>query len=318
MGEEEDHALLSVGIQFRKVAFVADIDKILYRFVGEMPAFLRHRPDKRFVLRCLILRDELEKGIVHQAVVICIDNGFLAIRLAEYKSIICALPLPATTVNIAEIDMTRKNDILQLTFVYKQLGRCYRNNSQFADALRTHREGLNCAIERKDTVEIVRAYNHLGTDYRRMGMNEDAAQNHYQALELCEKYVDKTSFAARKNRVTSLNGLGNMFLSLKELHLADSLFRLALKEEKSLGSHNGQAINYSNLGSIFEAQNQLDSARVYYQYSMAHNREINSELGISLCHINFGRLYEKQKQWVQAQKEYRQAYDIMKDHSDRC
>ena len=210
-----------------------------------------------------------------------------------------------------------KNDILRLTFVYKQLGRCYRNNSQFADALRTHREGLNCAIERKDTVEIVRAYNHLGTDYRRMGMNEDAAQNHYQALELCEKYADKTSFAARKNRVTSLNGLGNMFLSLKELHLADSLFRLALKEEKSLGSHNGQAINYSNLGSIFEAQNQLDSARVYYQYSMAHNREINSELGISLCHINFGRLYEKQKQWVQAQKEYQQAYDIMKDNSDR-
>ena len=210
-----------------------------------------------------------------------------------------------------------KNDILRLTFVYKQLGRCYRNNSQFADALRTHREGLNCAIERKDTVEIVRAYNHLGTDYRRMGMNEDAAQNHYQALELCEKYADKTSFAARKNRVTSLNGLGNMFLSLKELHLADSLFRLALKEEKSLGSHNGQAINYSNLGSIFEAQNQLDSARFYYQYSMAHNREINSELGISLCHINFGRLYEKQKQWVQAQKEYQQAYDIMKDNSDR-
>ena len=51
-----------------------------------------------------------------------------------------------------------KNDILRLTFIYKQLGRCYRNNSQFADALRTHREGLNCAIERKDTVEIVRAY----------------------------------------------------------------------------------------------------------------------------------------------------------------
>ena len=50
---------------------------------------------------------------------------------------------------------------------------------------------------------------------------------------------------------------------------------------------------------------------------MAHNREINSELGISLCHINFGRLYEKQKQWVQAQKEYQQAYDIMKDNSDR-
>lgn len=210
-----------------------------------------------------------------------------------------------------------KNDILQLTFVYKQLGRCYRNNSQFADALRTHREGLNCCFERKDTVEIVRAYNQLGTDYRRMGMTEEAAQNHYQALELCEKYSDKKSYAARKNRVTSLNGLGNMFLSLKELHLADSLFRLALEEEKSLGSHNGQAINYSNLGNIFETQNQLDSARVYYQYSMAHNRETNSELGISLCHINFGRLYEKQKQWSQAQKEYRQAYDIMKDHSDR-
>ena len=210
-----------------------------------------------------------------------------------------------------------KNDLLRLTLVYKQLGRCYRNNSQFDNALNAHREGLKCSYERKDTVEIVRAYNHIGTDYRRLGMTEDAAENHYKALELCDKYSDKKSYAARKNRVTSLNGLGNMFLSLKDLYLADSLFRLALQEETLLGSHMGQAINYSNLGSIFEAQNQLDSARTYYQYSMAHNREINSNLGISLCHINFGRLYEKQRHWMLAQKEYQQAYDIMKDESDR-
>ena len=210
-----------------------------------------------------------------------------------------------------------KDDRMRLTLVYKQLGRCYRNNSQFEAALRTHREGLTCASGRNDTVEMVRAYNHIGTDFRRLGMTEEAAENHYMALELCDKFSDKLSYAARKNRVTSLNGLGNMFLSLKELQLADSLFRMALKVEKELDSHMGQAINYSNLGAIFEEKNQLDSARLYYQLSMAHNREIKSELGVSLCHINFGRLYEKQNQWDMAEKEYLNAYNLMKGSNDR-
>ena len=71
-----------------------------------------------------------------------------------------------------------------------------------------------------------------------------------------------------KNRVVSLNGLGNISLTLGYLDEAEKYFRAALKDEVTLSSTLGQAINYANIGAIFELRQQYDSARVYYEYSM--------------------------------------------------
>ena len=178
----------------------------------------------------------------------------------------------------------------------RELGKALRRESRFDEALSAHSEGLRQAEAIKDTLEWIQALNNTGTDYRRMGILDAAQEYHYSAWILSKECSD-TSFTAKKNQVVSLNGLGNIYMTLGNYDRADSVLRLALAGERALQSAVGQAINYSNLGSIFERRGETDSALLYYQKSMALNKEVNNELGISLCHTYFGSLYEKTQQY---------------------
>ena len=197
----------------------------------------------------------------------------------------------------------------------REWGRALRNESRFDEALRVHSEGLRQAESLGDTIEWVRALNDIGTDYRRMGVLDVAQEYHYLAHTISEESAD-TTFASKKNQVISLNGLGNIYMTLGNYEQAEQVLRLALAGEKRLQSKVGQAINYANLGSIFESQGKMDSAWVYYRYSMALNQEAGSTLGISLCHTFFGSLYQKEHQYDEAEREYQAAYALMKASKD--
>lgn len=199
---------------------------------------------------------------------------------------------------------------------YKAIGIHYREKARFNEAINYHRKGLQLAIQLKDTLETIQALNNIGTNFRRLGILDEASNFHYNALSLCERYSDKKSYSAKKNRTISLSGIGNVHLTLENLEIADSIFRVALETEKALDSDLGQAMNYANLGFIFETRGMMDSALVYYRQSMGHNRAAKSIVGISLCYNHIGRLFEKKKQWKNALHEYRNAYDLMVENSD--
>lgn len=201
----------------------------------------------------------------------------------------------------------------------RELGKKLRNASRFYDAIDVNKKGLVAAEKLRDTIQIVQALNNIGTNYRRLAILDEASSYHYQALTYCDQYSgsrnpdDRT---ARKNRVVSLNGIGNVQLTLGNADEAENAFRQALAGESSLGSALGQAINYANIGSILESREMIDSARYYYGKSLEFNEKANSNLGISLCHAHFGRLAEKEGDYVTAIDEYRRAYDIMEGNSD--
>lgn len=197
----------------------------------------------------------------------------------------------------------------------REQGKALRNQSLFDEALRVHNEGLKQAEAARDTLEWVQALNNMGTDYRRLGVLDVAQEYHYKAWKLSEGHSD-TTFAAKKNQVMSLNGLGNIYMTIGNYNRADSALRMALAGEQKLNSAVGMAINYANLGSIFEYRGQTDSAWVYYRRSMDYNRRANNTLGISLCHTYFGSLYEKEKNYDKAIREYETAYEMMKASKD--
>ena len=203
-----------------------------------------------------------------------------------------------------------------MMLIYKVLGKKYRESNRFFDAIRTHRKGLEIAQELADTIEMIRALNNLGTNHRRIGVLDEAAFFHYQALLYCNLYSRKDR-KTKKDRVISLNGIGNVMLTLNNYEVADSVFRVALSGEKEMGSDLGQAINYANIGSIFEAKGKNDSAMAYYTRSLEHNIRAKSDLGIALCHISFGRLYEQNRLWDEAIEKYKYAYSLMEKKGDR-
>ena len=192
----------------------------------------------------------------------------------------------------------------------KYLGQAYREDNKFIQAIEIHEQELSIATELCDTLTMIQALNNIGTNHRRMGILDDATKYHFSALNLCEKYSDKESFRAKKNRVVSLNGIGNISLRIGDNITADSVFRQALAGERELNSALGQAINYANLGAIFEEKEMLDSAWAYYRKSLDMNIEAKSKLGISLCHGHFGNLYEKEGKIDEAIAEYEKAYQM--------
>jgi len=200
---------------------------------------------------------------------------------------------------------------------FRKLGKQNRDASNFYEAIKYHSRGLAIAQDIGDINEIILCYNQLGTDYRRIGEYEEASTYHYHALQACELYSDKTTEIAIKNRVISLNGIGNVYIMLENFEAALSTLFSALEGEIQLGSHLGMAINYANIGAIYEKWQLYDSARFYYELSMANNRLIGSQLGISLCYNHFGRLAELSGNYDEALKEYYAAYEIMDKTSDR-
>lgn len=211
--------------------------------------------------------------------------------------------------------LEREGDLLGSIVALRVLGDAQRSESAFDEALTTHSEGLKQAEAIQDTLEWVQALNNVGTDYRRMGILDIAQEYHYQAWSLCKVTTD-TSFVALKNQAKSLNGLGNIYLTLGNYERADSALRKALVVEQRLGSMVGVAINYANLGSIFEHRGEIDSAWVYYRYSMEANQKAGSTLGIALCHSYFGSLYEQAQQYDEAAREYESGYQLMQDSKD--
>ena len=119
-----------------------------------------------------------------------------------------------------------------------------------------------------DTLEITQALNNLGTDFRRIGALAEASEYHYNALDYAEEYSDSKTPAGMKNKVVSLNGIGNISLTLGYFDDAMLYFTAALEDEKMLESKIGQAINYANIGSIYEQKGNYDSARIYYNHSL--------------------------------------------------
>ena len=239
---------------------------------------------------------------------------------ADYKQ-----ELSSTLWKISDVDslaihlknfIAQKDEIGKM-LTYKVMGVRQRNNARFSEANNSHHEGLDIAIKLNDTLEIVQAMNNLGTNFRRIGAHSEASQYHFQALHYAEAWSGLNTPDGTKNRVMSLNGIGNISLMLGFYDDAEEKFRKALSEEIKLKSPLGQAINYANLGAIFEIQQQYDSAYIYYNKSLEQNKIAKSDMGIGLCLIHLGELYEKEGKYDLAKMEYLKAYDLLYQISDK-
>lgn len=215
-----------------------------------------------------------------------------------------------------EVLRTVDSTKIQMLIAMQQRGTALRNNSDFESAIAVHDSCIRISESLADTMQLIIALNNQGTNMRRIGSLNEASTLHYRALALCDAYSDTISFEARKNRVRSLNGLGNIFMSIGDKDEAEATLRKALAGEEKLGSATGQAINFANIGSIKEGKGEIDSARYYFNRSMEKNREANNLVGISLCYSYLGKLDENSQNIYTALDNFRKAFDIGRSTDD--
>lgn len=198
----------------------------------------------------------------------------------------------------------------------QQRGVDFRRSNDFEQAILVHDSCIAMATELKDTNNWIVALNNQGTNFRRLGALKEASNLHYEALALCEKYSRRSTDMVEQSRVRSLNGLGNIFMSLGDYQAAETQLRQALEVQTKQGNLTGQAINLANLGSIKQYQSQMDSARIYYQQSLEKNREDSNVIGISLCHTYLGELDEKMGKISEAEVDFRNALEAGQSTGD--
>ncbi len=191
-------------------------------------------------------------------------------------------------------NLAKENNYLEgQAYALNQIGRKYRNISQFKKAADIHEEALALSENANNTELKVLSLNMLGVVYQRTDAIKTALDYNQQALELAEQ-VENPSHHIKRNINVSLNCIGNLYQSLEQYDLAILQFKRALKLEEELHNKLGLAINHQNIGDCLELKGDLEGALENYRKSLAYNEEINSDFGRVICKNSLAQVYLKQ------------------------
>jgi len=196
-------------------------------------------------------------------------------------------------------ESARKQYFIGQSYALNQLGRKYRDISQYAKAIALHGKALQAAEQANNLEFRVYSLNMLGVVYRRNDAIKIALDYNQEALELAETEVNPSDGLKRSINV-SLNSIGNLYLTLKQYDIAIAQFKKSMELEKELDNKLGLAINYQNIGECLEYKGELKEALHYYRTSLDYNNEINSDKGRIICKNSIAQIYIKQGQLEKA------------------
>lgn len=188
-------------------------------------------------------------------------------------------------------------------YSYNELGRAYRNKSQYVQAVELHKKALQIASKTNHIEFKVASLNDLGVVYRRISSIRKAMDYNQQAIELAEtvKKEDRSKNLQKSINV-SLNSIGNLYSRLNQYNQAIDYFKRSLVLETELGNTLGMAINYGNIGKCQESLGELDEALENYRTSLAYNEQINDDTGLVICKTNIASVYLKKGRINEAEK----------------
>ncbi len=186
-------------------------------------------------------------------------------------------------------------------YALNELGRTYRNTSQYTKAIAFHEQALRIANRIDDLEFRVMSLNNLGVVYRRISSIRTAMDYNQQALELAET-VKNPSRSLKRSINVSYNCIGNLYQMLKQYGEAISYFEKSLILEAELDNPLGIAINHQNIGECQEAQGELEKALDNYRTSLKFNEEIDNSMGRVICRTSIAQIYLKQDRSEEAER----------------
>lgn len=269
----------------------------------------------------ILVRDINPKNSLSLTLVIAFCLSLTAIKAqtvtADFKKMTDSLiqSAPDSFTNIHEVVRAYRSDSVSMRFFLKQskekkyaagesyalneLGRTYRNISNYAKSIQLHQEALAVAVS-ADNIEFrISSLNYLGVTYRRTSSIRRAMDYNQQALELAEG-IKNPSEGIKRSRNISLNSIGNLYIALQLYDLALPYFERSLKLEGELNNLLGLAINHQNIGKCNEELNNLDEALENYRTSLSYNETIDNDMGRVICKNSIAHIYIKKKRYEEA------------------
>ncbi len=184
-------------------------------------------------------------------------------------------------------------------YALNQIGRTYRDISQFSKSFILHQKAFDIAEKANNLEFEVFSLNMISVVFRRTDAIKAALDYNQKALELAETIKNPPDGIKRSINV-SLNGIGNIYLTLGQYDLAIEQFKKSMKLEQALGNKLGLAINFQNIGECLEKQGKLDEALNSFRTSLAYNEEIDSDKGRIICNNSIAQVYIKKDENIKA------------------
>ncbi|GGW37943.1 hypothetical protein GCM10007383_23440 [Arenibacter certesii] len=184
-------------------------------------------------------------------------------------------------------------------YALNQLGRKYRDISQFPKAISLHQLALKAAEEADNLEFRIYSLNMLGVIYRKSDAIKTALDYHQEALDLASTEKNPSNGIKRSINV-SLNSIGNLYQTLRQYDIAIAQYKKSMALEKELDNKLGLAINYQNIGECLEHKGQLTEALHHYRTSLEYNNEINNHKGLIICKNSIAQIYIKQNKVKEA------------------
>ncbi len=178
-------------------------------------------------------------------------------------------------------------------YALNQMGRSYRDVSEFSRSLALHQQALTAAVACKNLEFEVYSLNMISVIFRRTEVIKSALDYSQKALALAES-VKEPSIGLKRSMNVSSNSIGNIYQLLEQYDLAIGQFQESVALDKELDNNLGLAINYQNIGECFEAQGKLKEAEESFKASLVYNEKIDSDRGRVICNYSLAHVYVHQ------------------------
>jgi tetratricopeptide (TPR) repeat protein len=211
---------------------------------------------------------------------------------------------------IADLEATTPESPLLIT-LYNALGKGYRSQYAYPEALELYEKALKLAEVKADPAGQARSRFNIGDALRYCGRPFQAVEFYDQALTLYRELDD------RQGEANSLGNLGNAYFSLGEYRRAIAFHEQYLDIAREIGDRQGEANSLGSLGNAYFSLGEYRRAIAFHEQYLDIAREIGDRQGEAAALGNLGNAYNSLGEYRRAIAFQEQNLDIAREIGDR-
>lgn len=193
---------------------------------------------------------------------------------------------------------------------YNNLANVYEYKSQTDSSLIYHEKALALRLKNDDFTKIGDSYNNIGIAYDKLGNFPRSLDHYFKALRNYEKEKDL------EKQAMVLSNIGIVYKAQKEYEKTLDYYQKAHRIYQDLNSDFGIAVSEGNIGGVLLLMKKYDESIDYATKAKRLYEKIGYERYTAYPLINIAVAYDSLKNYPKAEKFYREAIDLNKNHQN--
>lgn len=247
--------------------------------------------------------DDLEDNEQEKA----IENVFKALAYLQQNDSINQVSTELFLQSVELVD--KSNNIGLRAWVYSEVGFYYYSYNHYLQAAPYFIKASKLIDSNIDQIDVQSCTVLLKTAFF-----FETMRKYEMSIEYYKKLLDFTS-VTDKHKGAALWSLGNSYLKVDSISQAKKYFTLASEQALKTGDSLRYAKSLGGLAKVWEIQGDKDKAQEYFLKDINLSKVLKEDRNLMYAQIQLGKLYYANQMYEQAEKVWKQAYEISKSKS---